>query len=44
MKSRIESFLLPLAVAICFVLGWHLAVRVSGSDILCSAISMSTTS
>ena len=25
--------LLPLAVAICFVLGWDLAVRVSGSDI-----------
>jgi NitT/TauT family transport system permease protein len=33
MKSRIESVLLPLAVAVCFVLGWHFAVRWSGSDI-----------
>jgi len=33
MKSRIESILLPLGVAVLFVLGWHLAVRWSGSDI-----------
>jgi NitT/TauT family transport system permease protein len=33
MRSRIESVLLPLAVAIVFVTGWHLAVRWSGSDI-----------
>ena len=33
MKSRLESILLPLAVAVCFVLGWHFAVRWSGTDI-----------
>jgi len=33
MKSRLEGILLPLGVAVCFVLGWHYAVRWSGSDI-----------
>jgi len=33
MKPRIESVLLPLAVALLFILGWHLSVAWSGSDI-----------
>ena len=33
MRSRLESILLPLAVAVVFVLGWHFAVTGSGSDI-----------
>jgi NitT/TauT family transport system permease protein len=33
MRSRLESILLPAAVAVCFILGWHFAVRWSGSDI-----------
>jgi NitT/TauT family transport system permease protein len=33
MRAKAEAVLLPLAVAVCFVLGWHLAVRWSGSDI-----------
>jgi NitT/TauT family transport system permease protein len=33
MRSRVEAVLLPLAVAVCFVAGWHLAVRWTGSDI-----------
>lgn len=33
MKSRLEPILLPLAVAVVFVLGWHFAVKVTGSDI-----------
>jgi len=32
-KSRLKSVLLPLAVAVLFVAGWHLAVKGSGSDI-----------
>ena len=33
MRSKLESVLLPLAVAVLFVTGWHLAVKVTGSDI-----------
>ncbi|HWN42249.1 MAG TPA: ABC transporter permease [Thermoanaerobaculia bacterium] len=33
MKSRLEPILLPLAVAVLFVLGWHFAVKWTGSDI-----------
>ncbi|MFL6290442.1 MAG: ABC transporter permease [Thermoanaerobaculia bacterium] len=33
MKSRLEPVLLPLAVAALFVLGWHFAVKWTGSDI-----------
>jgi NitT/TauT family transport system permease protein len=33
MKPRIESVLLPLAVAFLFVIGWHFTVKWSGSDI-----------
>jgi NitT/TauT family transport system permease protein len=33
MRSKLESVLLPGAVGILFVLGWHLAVRWTGSDI-----------
>ncbi len=33
MRSKLESVLLPLAVGALFVLGWHLAVRWTGSDI-----------
>jgi NitT/TauT family transport system permease protein len=33
MKSRMESILLPFAVAVLFVLGWHFAVKWTGSDI-----------
>jgi NitT/TauT family transport system permease protein len=33
MRSRLESILLPAAVAFCFIAGWHFAVRWSGSDI-----------
>lgn len=33
MKPRLESILLPLAVAVVFVLAWHLAVKWTGSDI-----------
>jgi NitT/TauT family transport system permease protein len=33
MQPRIESVLLPLAVAILFVTGWHFAVRWTGTDI-----------
>jgi len=33
MKPRLEPILLPLAVAVVFVLGWHFAVKWTGSDI-----------
>lgn len=33
MKSKMQSVLLPLAVAVAFVAGWHFSVRLSGSDI-----------
>ncbi|HKV12955.1 MAG TPA: ABC transporter permease [Thermoanaerobaculia bacterium] len=33
MRSRIESLALPLGVALVFILGWHFAVKASGSDI-----------
>lgn len=33
MRAKAEAVLLPLAVAVCFVAGWHLAVRWTGSDI-----------
>lgn len=33
MKSRLESILLPFAVAVVFVLGWHFIVKWTGSDI-----------
>jgi NitT/TauT family transport system permease protein len=33
MKSRLEPILLPFAVAAVFVLGWHFAVKWTGSDI-----------
>ncbi|HEX6904736.1 MAG TPA: ABC transporter permease [Thermoanaerobaculia bacterium] len=33
MKPRLKSVLLPLAVAVLFVAGWHLAVKGTGSDI-----------
>lgn len=33
MKSKMQSMLLPLAVAVAFVAGWHLSVKLSGSDI-----------
>ena len=33
MRSKIESLVLPLAVAVAFILGWHFAVKLSGSDI-----------
>ena len=33
MKARIQSVLLPLAVAVTFVTGWHLLVKWTGSDI-----------
>jgi NitT/TauT family transport system permease protein len=33
MKNRIEAVLLPIGVAIAFILGWHFAVKLSGSDI-----------
>lgn len=33
MRAKAEAVLLPLAVAVCFVAGWHFAVRWSGSDI-----------
>jgi NitT/TauT family transport system permease protein len=32
-RAKAEAVLLPLAVAVCFVAGWHFAVRWSGSDI-----------
>ena len=33
MRSKIESLALPLGVALAFILGWHFAVKLSGSDI-----------
>ena len=33
MRSKIESLLLPLAVAVAFIAGWHFAVKLTGSDI-----------
>jgi NitT/TauT family transport system permease protein len=33
MRSRLQSILLPLGVAVLFVAGWHFAVRWTGSDI-----------
>jgi NitT/TauT family transport system permease protein len=33
MRSKLEAVLLPCAVGVLFVLGWHLAVRWTGSDI-----------
>jgi NitT/TauT family transport system permease protein len=33
MKAKLQSVLLPLAVGIVFIAGWHFAVRWSGSDI-----------
>ena len=33
MKSRLEPILLPLSVAVVFVLGWHFSVKWTGSDI-----------
>lgn len=33
MRSKLESILLPLAVAVAFIAGWHFAVRWTGSDI-----------
>ncbi|HEV2844440.1 MAG TPA: ABC transporter permease [Thermoanaerobaculia bacterium] len=33
MRSRANAVLLPLAVAVLFVAGWHFAVRLTGSDI-----------
>lgn len=33
MRSKIESLALPLGVALAFILGWHFAVKASGSDI-----------
>ncbi|HSN87348.1 MAG TPA: ABC transporter permease, partial [Thermoanaerobaculia bacterium] len=33
MKARLETYLLPLGVAVLFVIGWHFAVKWSGSDI-----------
>ena len=33
MKSRLEPILLPLAVAVLFVLGWHFAVKWTRSEI-----------
>jgi NitT/TauT family transport system permease protein len=33
MKSKIQSVLLPLAVAVAFVTGWHALVKWTGSDI-----------
>ncbi len=33
MRSKVESLLLPLTVAVGFICGWHLAVRWSGTDI-----------
>ena len=33
MKSKMQAVLLPLAVAVAFVAGWHLSVKLSGSDI-----------
>ncbi|MEA2563129.1 MAG: NitT/TauT family transport system permease protein [Acidobacteriota bacterium] len=33
MKSRLEPIFLPFAVAVVFVLGWHFAVKTTGSDI-----------
>ena len=33
MKARLETYLLPMVVAVLFVIGWHFAVKWSGSDI-----------
>lgn len=33
MRSKIEALLLPLAVAVAFIAGWHFAVKLTGSDI-----------
>jgi NitT/TauT family transport system permease protein len=33
MRSRIKSVLLPLAVAVAFVSGWHFIVKATGTDI-----------
>ena len=33
MRTRAKAVLLPLAVAVLFVAGWHFAVKLSGSDI-----------
>jgi NitT/TauT family transport system permease protein len=33
MRSKIESLLLPLAVAVAFIAGWHFSVKLTGSDI-----------
>lgn len=33
MRSKIESLVLPLAVALAFIASWHFAVKLSGSDI-----------
>lgn len=33
MKARLETYLLPMAVAVLFVIGWHFSVKWSGSDI-----------
>lgn len=33
MKNKVQAVLLPLAVAVAFVAGWHLAVKWTGSDI-----------
>jgi len=33
MKARVQSIVLPLVVAAVFIVGWHFAVKWSGSDI-----------
>ena len=33
MRSKLEAILLPLAVAVAFIAGWHFAVRWTGSEI-----------
>jgi NitT/TauT family transport system permease protein len=40
MRARLEPFLLPLAVAVLFIGGWHAAVRISGTDIFPSPLQV----
>ena len=42
MKARIQAIALPLSVAALFIAGWHLAVRLSGSDIFPTPLQVVT--
>ncbi|HEX2223608.1 MAG TPA: ABC transporter permease [Thermoanaerobaculia bacterium] len=42
MRARLEPFLLPLAVAVLFIGGWHAAVKITGTDIFPSPLQVVT--